>query len=63
MSELRKKESFFHLVMIYLKLQEINSQQSKPIWPALVELPICVDKPQIPGDLCTFSDEYIIWAN
>jgi arylsulfatase A-like enzyme len=61
--ELRKKESFFHLVMIYLKLQEINSQQSKPIWPALVELPICVDKPQIPGDLCTFSDEYIIWAN
>jgi arylsulfatase A-like enzyme len=52
-----------YLLIVYQKLQEINSQQHEPLWPALVELPICIDKPQRSDLNCSLKDEYIVWAN
>jgi hypothetical protein len=52
-----------YLLVVYQKLQEVNSQQREARWKPLVELPICVDKPQREDVKCTLKDEYIVWAN
>ncbi|MEP2829439.1 sulfatase-like hydrolase/transferase [Parvibaculum sp.] len=43
-------------------LEEIDATQAKPIWPALVEAPIMIDRP-LGGAPRGPEDEYIYWAN
>jgi hypothetical protein len=59
----KESELLSSLLFLYQQLRLVDARQSKPSWPALVELPICIDKPQLEDDICTLKDEYIIWAN
>ncbi len=43
------------------ELAAIDAQQSKPLWPSLLEAPVRVDQPL--GTPVTKDDEYIYWAN
>ena len=43
-------------------LQEIDSTQAKPIWPALIEAPMMIDRP-LGGAPRGEDDEYVYWAN
>jgi arylsulfatase A-like enzyme len=42
-------------------LAGIDAEQSKPLWPALIEAPVLIDKPM--GRPVNASDEYIYWSN
>ena len=46
---------------IQAKLNEIDRQQAKPLWPQLVDAPVDIDHPlSVPE---TANDEYIYWGN
>jgi hypothetical protein len=49
------------LVKIFKSLQQVDSQQSKPLWPALVEVPIRIDKTS--NSIEEEGDEVVFWAN
>jgi arylsulfatase A-like enzyme len=42
-------------------LAKINAEQAKPLWPALIEVPVLIDKPL--GRPVAKTDEYIYWSN
>ena len=42
-------------------LAKIDAEQSKPLWPALIEVPVLIDKPL--GQKMAETDEYIYWSN
>jgi len=42
-------------------LGKIDAEQAKPLWPALIEVPVLIDKPL--GRPITETDEYIYWSN
>jgi arylsulfatase A-like enzyme len=42
-------------------LAGIDAEQAKPLWPALIEAPVLIDKPM--GRPVKASDEYIYWSN
>jgi arylsulfatase A-like enzyme len=42
-------------------LAKIDAEQSKPLWPALIEVPVLIDKPL--GRPVAKTDEYIYWSN
>ncbi|MEQ8268106.1 MAG: sulfatase-like hydrolase/transferase [Parvibaculum sp.] len=44
------------------ELARIDGEQAKPIWPALVEAPILIDRP-LGGAPRGPEDEYVFWAN
>ena len=50
------------LAEMMASLQEIEGTQSKPIWPALVEAPMMIDRP-LGGAPRGPEDEYVYWAN
>jgi len=63
-------ESFYNrdillsnLIHCYEKLKEIDRSQRKPLWPALTEVPVCIDKPAMSSNDCLLTDEYIVWPN
>jgi hypothetical protein len=42
-------------------IQVVNSQQAKPLWPALVTVPVAIDKVV---ELDHYAeDEYVYWQN
>ena len=43
-------------------LNEIDGEQSKTIWPALLEAPVMIDRP-LGGEPRGPDDEYVYWAN
>ena len=43
------------------KLATINAEQATPLWPALIEVPVLIDKPL--GRPAIATDEYIYWSN
>jgi len=49
------------LAELKTKLAEIDAEQVKPIWPALLEAPIRIDRPL--GVPSRPDDEYVYWAN
>lgn len=49
------------LAELKTKLAEIDAQQAKPIWPALLEAPIRIDQPL--GRIYKPEEEYVYWAN
>jgi len=42
-------------------LARIDAEQAKPLWPALIEAPVLIDKPL--GRPMTAADEFIYWSN
>jgi arylsulfatase A-like enzyme len=52
-----------NLIHCYEKLQEIDRSQRRPLWPALTEVPVCIDKPAMSSNDCLLTDEYIVWPN
>ena len=42
-------------------LAKIDAEQAKPLWPALIEVPVLIDKPL--GRPVAKTDEYIYWSN
>jgi arylsulfatase A-like enzyme len=44
------------------ELARIDAEQAKPIWPALLEAPIWIDKP-LDQVVDPARDEYVYWAN
>jgi hypothetical protein len=52
-----------NLLHVYSSLVDMDRKQAKPMWPALVEIPICIDKASMADSNCLLTDEYIIWAN
>jgi arylsulfatase A-like enzyme len=52
-----------NLIHCYEKLQEIDRSQRRPLWPALTEVPVCIDKPAVSSNNCLLTDEYIVWPN
>jgi arylsulfatase A-like enzyme len=42
-------------------LAKINAEQAKPLWPALIEVPVLIDKPL--GRPVAETDEWIYWSN
>jgi arylsulfatase A-like enzyme len=42
-------------------LEDINAEQAKPLWPALIEAPVWIDKPL--GKPVAPQDTYIYWSN
>jgi len=63
-------ESFYNrdillsnLIHCYEKLKEIDRRQRRPLWPALTEVPVCIDKPAMCSNECLLTDEYIVWPN
>ena len=44
-----------------LLLERVNASQKKPMWPALSEMPVLVDKFLV--DAFEEGDEYIYWPN
>jgi hypothetical protein len=40
---------------------KIDSEQAKPLWPALIEAPVLIDKPL--GRPITADDEFVYWSN
>lgn len=56
-----KREIFSRLCSLLKTLHSINGEQSKPVWPWVVEAPISIDNtPNIPE---RDDDEYIYWLN
>lgn len=49
------------LCLTYHKLEQKNDEQLQPRWPALGEIPICIDKHA--GQKCLLSDDYVIVPN
>jgi arylsulfatase A-like enzyme len=43
------------------KLATIYAEQVTPLWPALIEVPVLIDKPL--GRPAMAADEYIYWSN
>jgi len=43
------------------ELTKIDAQQSKPLWPSLLEGPIAIDHPMDVADRP--DDEYVYWSN
>ena len=43
------------------ELATIDAEQAKPLWPALIEVPVLIDKPM--GRPVLATDEYIYWSN
>ena len=43
------------------KLAMIYAEQATPLWPALIEVPVLIDKPL--GQPAIATDEYIYWSN
>ncbi|MBC7104191.1 MAG: hypothetical protein H5U13_13520 [Parvibaculum sp.] len=43
-------------------LEEIDGEQADPIWPALVEAPMMIDRP-LGGAPRGPEDEFVFWAN
>ena len=43
------------------KLATIYTEQATPLWPALIEVPVLIDKPL--GQPAIATDEYIYWSN
>jgi arylsulfatase A-like enzyme len=43
------------------KLATIYAEQATPLWPALIEVPVLIDKPL--GRPAIATDEYIYWSN
>ena len=43
------------------ELAAIDREQAKPLWPALIEVPVLIDKPL--GRPMMAADEYIYWSN
>ena len=43
------------------KLATIYAEQTTPLWPALIEVPVLIDKPL--GQPAIATDEYIYWSN
>ena len=44
-----------------IQLAAVNAQQSKPLWPSLLEAPVVIDHPLDVPD--SPGDEYIYWSN
>jgi hypothetical protein len=42
-------------------LARIDAEQAKPLWTALIEAPVLIDKPL--GRPMTAADEFIYWSN
>ena len=42
-------------------LAAIDAEQVKPLWPALLEAPVRIDRPA--GTPVVKGEEYIYWAN
>jgi len=43
------------------ELAAIDAEQAKPLWPALIEVPVLIDKPM--GRPVLATDDYIYWSN
>lgn len=54
--EMPQKVSELHAL-----LAEIDAQQAKPLWPAVVEDPIFIDHPE--GEPAKPGDDYVYWPN
>jgi arylsulfatase A-like enzyme len=52
-----------NLLKVYEKLKHFVAVQPPPLWPSLVDVPICIDKPVLKDNICTLEDEYIYMAN
>lgn len=50
-----------HLYALYDALLDLQTHQSKPLWPALIEFPTAIDKTAVEDEV--EGDEYIYWAN
>jgi arylsulfatase A-like enzyme len=46
---------------LYGLLMKIDADQAKPLWPALIEAPVLIDKPL--GRPITADDEFVYWSN
>ena len=46
---------------VFAMLEGMNFEQSEPLWPSLVEIPVLIDKTSNSQE-CQ-GDEYIYWAN
>ena len=46
---------------LYGLLMKIDAEQAKPLWPALIEAPVLIDKPL--GRPITADDEFVYWSN
>ena len=46
---------------VFQLLEKLDAEQSPPLWPSLIEMPLLIDKTsnsqECPGD------EYVYWAN
>jgi hypothetical protein len=42
-------------------LDQIDSQQAKPLWPSLLEAPIAIDHPLSYPE--SAGDDYVFWSN
>ena len=46
---------------LYRLLMGIDAEQATPLWPALIEAPVLIDKPL--GRPITADDEFVYWSN
>jgi len=49
------------LAELQARLDEIDAEQARPLWPALLEAPVFIDKPL--DRAVDADDEYIYWSN
>ena len=46
---------------VFQLLEKLDAEQSPPLWPSLIEMPLLIDKTSNSQE-CT-GDEYVYWAN
>ena len=56
-----KHHTLMKLIELYTEITALNAQQSKPLWPALMEFPNLIDKNAMLDEV--IGDEYIYWAS
>ena len=61
MTNTDKHHTLMKLIELYTEITALNAQQSKPLWPALMEFPNLIDKNAMPDEV--IGDEYIYWAS
>lgn len=49
------------LCMVYARLLQVDAEQIPPRWPAIIEIPICIDK--LDSEKCLMTDDYVINPN
>lgn len=57
----RYNQTFKIIYNLYRKLNNLDVELSKPLWPSLIEVPILVDKTS--QEVQSEDDEVIYWAN